>query len=286
MRFFLLICSVFLLSACSQVTLENTEVVDTHIHFFDTSREEGVMWPPKSNKILYKPSFPKHFQETATENNIKAAVVVQASNWVSDADWNLKVTEEQGEFYPAIVCNLSTMGTEQFRKDLDRLRKNPRLVGVRITHPPEGRKFFTPQLMEDLHYMAEVNTSLDILHRRFEFSQLLQIAKEIPNLKIMIGIKGLSVEQRSALAKCPNVYAKLANNYVNREESLKFLEETWGQFGEDRIVFGSNWPATQLKRNAYPDKKAFLFNFLKSKSDEAVHKVFSKNAMKFYKISK
>ena len=283
MRTITLIICLFV-CGCSSLKLEEVPIVDTHIHFFDTSRKEGVMWPPKDNKVLHVPTFPADFEKVANKHNIKAAVVVQASNWVTDADWNLKVTEIDKTLYPSIVCNLSTLGTDQFKVDIDRLRKNPRIVGVRITHPPQDRKFLTPKLMEDLKYMAQVGLSLDILYRRFDFNHVLQIAQEIPELQIMIGIKGLTFKQKSALAKLPNVYSKIVNNYPDKEEGLDFLNEVWDLFSEDRMVFGSNWPGTKLKTNSYQDKKEFLFHFLKNKSDIAVQKVFYRNAMKFYKI--
>ena len=30
-------------------------IIDTHIHLYDTTREEGLPWPPESDKVLYKP---------------------------------------------------------------------------------------------------------------------------------------------------------------------------------------------------------------------------------------
>ena len=111
--FILILISIFLLSCSTKI--EDIRVIDSHIHFFDTSRPEGVMWPPKTWKELYKPTFPKHFTEIAKVNNVKKAVVVQASNWVIDGQWNLDATKNEAKFYAGIVCNLSTLGTKQFK---------------------------------------------------------------------------------------------------------------------------------------------------------------------------
>lgn len=279
--------SIFIFSSCcsisQQMTLEEVEIIDTHIHFFDTSRKEGVMWPPKNNKALHVPTFPKHFAEIAKENNVKKAVVIQASNWVIDGQWNLDVTEKHSAFYPAVVCNLSTLGTKQFRTDIDALLKNPRIVGLRITHPPESRPFFTVEMLNDLKYIASKNLSLDILPFRFKFEDIIKIADEIPNLKIMISLFGKSDKEIKTIAARRNVYCKLTVPIQKNQDLLSsYLKLILHEFGENRMVFGSNWPGT--KAEEYTLKKEFLFKFLQDARPSAVNKVFYKNAELFYKL--
>ncbi|EDM29180.1 hypothetical protein LNTAR_22359 [Lentisphaera araneosa HTCC2155] len=266
-----------------EMTVENIEIVDSHIHFFDTSRPDGVMWPPKRNKVLHVPTLPEHYKEIVKENNVKKAVVVQASNWVSDANWNLKVTENEADLYAGVVCNLSTLGTKQFRKDIDKLIQNPRAVGIRITHPPKDRKFYSAQLIKDLKYIAEHNMSLDILHARFESDTLIEIAKQLPELNIMIGLSGKKTDLILELERLPNVFCKFTND-LSKSETRKNFEIIWQKFGPDRIVFGSNWPATKLTPNGYAQTKKALFDILKEKGDDAVKKVFYDNALKFYQL--
>jgi hypothetical protein len=40
-------------------------IIDTHIHLFDTRRPQGVPWPPKDDKILYKPALPDRYASIA-----------------------------------------------------------------------------------------------------------------------------------------------------------------------------------------------------------------------------
>jgi len=30
-------------------------IIDTHTHFYDPSRPQGVPWPPSDNELLYRP---------------------------------------------------------------------------------------------------------------------------------------------------------------------------------------------------------------------------------------
>ena len=269
------------LTAYQQVDLKNIPVVDSHIHFFDTSRPEGVMWPPKSNKALYRPFFPKDFKPVAKDNNVLKAVVVQASNWVKDMEWILNITEKESGYYPGVVCNLSTLGTKQFKIDIDKVINNKRLVGMRITHPPENRPFYTEQLLKDLKYIARHNMSLDIRYTRFENHDVINIAKEIPELNIMVGFSGENTELIREMGKRPNVYCKYTVPMHVADYQGKF-DLIWENFGPERIVFGSNWPAAGSQ--GYADKKEALFNLVKGKGKDAVEKVFYKNTVKFYQL--
>ena len=38
-------------------------IIDTHVHFYDTTRPGGVPWPPEDNELLYRPILPQHFVE-------------------------------------------------------------------------------------------------------------------------------------------------------------------------------------------------------------------------------
>jgi predicted TIM-barrel fold metal-dependent hydrolase len=37
-------------------------IIDTHVHFYDPFRPEGVPWPPKKNDLLYRTVVPKDYR--------------------------------------------------------------------------------------------------------------------------------------------------------------------------------------------------------------------------------
>ena len=37
------------------------QIIDTHTHFYDPSRRQGVPWPPKTDALLYRTVLPSHF---------------------------------------------------------------------------------------------------------------------------------------------------------------------------------------------------------------------------------
>ena len=60
------------------------EVIDTHTHFYDPTRKEGVPWPGKGDKVLYKPTLPDHFMKVAGPHGVTGTVVVDfPAEWPS-----------------------------------------------------------------------------------------------------------------------------------------------------------------------------------------------------------
>jgi predicted TIM-barrel fold metal-dependent hydrolase len=94
------------------------------------------------------------------------------------------------------------------------------------------------------------------------------------------------------LGRRPNVYIKLSE-VVRRFEGRvsadlnmyrNWLDELWDIFGEDRIVFGSDWPQSEsLEFNSYPNVFGVARAYVSSKNPAAMEKVFWKNSLKPYR---
>jgi L-fuconolactonase len=59
------------------------------------------------------------------------------------------------------------------------------------------------------------------------------------------------------------------------------LDELWNVFGEDRLIYGSNWPVT-MRGGSYGDYKAVVMKFLEPKGQAAMEKILAGNAYQFY----
>ena len=80
-------------------------IIDTHIHLYDTTRPEGVPWPPETDKVLYKPILTEHFDKVSDENGVNATVIVEASKWIPDNQWVLDLVKHDPNRY---ICLLYT----------------------------------------------------------------------------------------------------------------------------------------------------------------------------------
>ncbi len=117
--------------------------IDTHIHFYDPSRPQGVPWPPKNLDILYSPHLPARFVSLTRDLGVVGAVVIEASPWVEDNQWVLDLAKDN----PIIVGFIGNLelGRPEFAGQLKRFAANPLFRGLRLrgvtipTGPRRGR---------------------------------------------------------------------------------------------------------------------------------------------------
>ena len=105
-----------LLAACSSSAFAQNELkdlpfpevkhlIDTHIHLYDTTRPDGVPWPPEDDKVLYKPHLPAEYSKLARAAKVTGVVIVEASDRLEDNKWVLD--QVKGDpFYVALVGNI------------------------------------------------------------------------------------------------------------------------------------------------------------------------------------
>ncbi|MGN6545269.1 MAG: hypothetical protein ACTHK7_09500 [Aureliella sp.] len=81
------------LAASSQVrAAAPRRVVDTHTHFYDPGRKQGVPWPSKDSP-LYRAVSPNDWLEVAAPHGARETVVVEASPWLEDKQWLLDLAK-------------------------------------------------------------------------------------------------------------------------------------------------------------------------------------------------
>ena len=276
-------------------------IIDTHIHLYDPTRAEGVPWPAESDKVLYKPILTKDFDKVSDENDVNATVIVEASKWIPDNQWVLDLVKHDPDRYIGLVGSLE-IGTPDFKKHLFQLSKDKRYVGIRMRERPGGDSFFESNAVwADLRLLADMGQTLDVLMFQYSIEDVDMVAKRLPNLKILMNhVAGADIEGKPAdpewvaavqqVAKNPNVYCKISGLFQQSHsqpspKDVSFykseLDMLWNAFGEDRLIYGSNWPVT-MRGGTYADYLGVVKGYFADKPRAAQEKYFYKNALKFY----
>ena len=278
-------------------------VIDTHIHLYDTTRNGGVPWPRPSDQVLYRPVLPEHYDQVTKANGITATVIVEASDRVEDNQWVLDLVAHNPKHYVGIVGNLP-VGTPEFAKHLERFAKDKRYVGIRLRSFPEGVGEFNDAVWRDLKLLSDKGLTLDVLMANYDLDDVMLIAKRLPKLKILINhLTGLIInggaaeaawtKKVKAAAKYPNVSCKVSGIFQrsNRSPAPKkvsfyapIFEVVYEAFGEDRIIYGSNWPVTD-RGGEYGEQLAIINEYFSAKGKGVAEKLFWKNAAKFYGVT-
>jgi predicted TIM-barrel fold metal-dependent hydrolase len=279
-------------------------VIDTHIHLFDPTRPEGVPWPRKDGAVPYRPTLPSHFREVSKSSGVVGAIEVECSPWLEDNQWVLDVAEKD----PIMVGTVGNLeiGEAGFARNLERFHRNRLFRGIRYGNL-WGRNFGAGAAQADriagLKLLAEADLVLDTVGPGVEFLEgVVRVTDAVPNLRIVIDhlprVTRPQDQQQGAaydaamreLGQRSQVYVKVSevlntvDGRVPRELSFyrPKLDELWETFGEDRLLYGSDWPNSD-PLGTYEQVFAIVSEYFAAKGREAAEKYFWKNSVAAYK---
>jgi L-fuconolactonase len=270
-------------------------IIDTHIHLFDPRRSQGVPWPPKDDAVLYKPALPDRYRKIAQPFGVVGAIEVEASPWLEDNQWVLDVAAHD-TIVVGTVGNLEPFKPE-FARQLERFHKNPLFRGIRYGNlwgRDLGARINEPPFVTDLKLLAQAGLVLDTANPDPKLLEtIVRVSDRVPNLRIVLdhlpNLKipnGLLARHRYAadlhrLGERKQVFVKISEvqQVKNRRE---VLDQLWNVFGEDRVVYGSDWPNSD-PFGTYANVIAVVRPYFEAKGREAAEKYFWKNSLAAYR---
>jgi L-fuconolactonase len=256
-------------------------IIDCHIHLFDQTRPQGA--PYSGGRGNTAPALPARYRALASPLGIVGAIEIDASPWIEDNLWVLETIEKD----PIIVGTAGNLepGKPEFREYIERFHKNKLFLGYRYGNV-WGRNFVAeiekPEFAEGLKITSEMNLVLDSGNPRADLiAALLKAKDKVPRLRIVLDHTGnlaprvrpggrgaLSPDERASmeknlreLASRPGVYFKISEYLqVNPDGSAitdpaeykPVFDYLLDVLGEDRVVFGSDWPNGNALNNIGP----------------------------------
>lgn len=236
-------------------------IIDGHIHLFDATRPQGA--PYKGPKeFTSHVSLPREYRTLAAPLGIVGAVVVEASHWIEDNLWVLE-TSQTDNIIVGVVGYLQPEKAE-FGEYLERYHKNPLYRGIRFDNNARNHlaeQLDVPPFVENLKLLAQADMSLDTANPSMDLlTAILRVNDKVPDLRIVVD--HLPVMEPTAaemdgyhrvlqeMHARPNIFVKLSEilhrvddvvalDLASHRERLDYLLSI---FGEDRILFGSDYP--------------------------------------------
>jgi len=270
-------------------------IVDTHIHIYDPTRPQGVPFPEKGD-VLYRRVLPEDYKALAVPKGVTGTIIVEASVWPEDNQWVLDVIEDD-PFVLGLVGNLDPRA-DDFGDWLDKLASSPLFLGIRprsYAWEREDLDVMTQAFEKLVAYDLELDSGIS--------EGTIEIAKRLPELRIVINHcgnipadgkpvdpEGLKLMQRAAA--CPNIFCKVSGLMDLRckvrpaPTDVAFytpvLDALWDMFGEDRVIYGSDWPVLDYSERTYADAQDMVHAYFAQKGEDVLEKYFWKNAKKAY----
>ncbi len=279
-------------------------IIDTHIHLFDPNRRQGIPWPGKDNMVLYRPALPDRYRKLAAPLGIRGAIEVECSPWLEDNQWVLDVAAKDS----IIVGTVGDLepGQPEFGKQLERFHRNPLFRGIRYGNL-WGRNFDVeaarPAFVADLKLLAGAGLVLDTANPDPALiATVVRLTDRVPELRVVVDHlpqcnPPFDAAERAEysknvleLGKRPQVYVKLSQVFRRIDgkvvEDPAFyrtrLETLYDVFGEDRVLYGSDWPNSD-QWAPYRNVLGLVQGFFGGKSRAAQEKYFWKNSVAAYR---
>jgi L-fuconolactonase len=292
------VLSVILATGVAAQERPKLEIVDTHTHFYDPTRPQGVPWPGKNDKRLYRPVLPDEYKRLAKPFGVVGTIVVEASPWVEDNQWLLDLAAKE-PFLVGVIGRLDPKA-DDFEKNLRRFASNPLYRGIRISHN-ELTAGLKGNLVERGKLMIDLNLTLDVNGGPDMPADVARLAAALPKLRIVINhaanlrIDGKEPpakwrEGMEAAAKHPNVFCKVSalveqtgNKQAPRDVDYyrPVLDTLWKNFGADRLIFGSNWPVSE-NGAPFATVVGIVQDYFTAKGERAAAKFFLGNSQTAY----
>jgi predicted TIM-barrel fold metal-dependent hydrolase len=255
------------------------KIIDSHFHIW---RQQDQPWlvGPMVPRIFgpYEPirrDYPiEEFLADQRDAGVEKAVYVQ-TNWAKE-EFEKEVaflTETAARSgWPHAIVGYCDMSVDDARPQLDRLKKYPLLRGVRMQlhwhetpafrFAPDARHVIDPKVRANVRRLKDYGLSFDLQLFPAQMQDGQQLVGENPDTDFILTHAGMltaSDEKTvaawraglSALAKPPNLYAKLSGLgtfvHCNDPALISLIyDATVEILGSDRLMFGSNFPIEKL----------------------------------------
>jgi predicted TIM-barrel fold metal-dependent hydrolase len=282
-------------------------IIDTHIHLYDPTRAEGVPWPPETNKLIYMKTLPDRFRQASDGLGVLGAIEVECSPWLEDNQWVLDVIEKD----PIMLGTIGNLEPDkpEFAEQLDHFAANPLFLGIRYGYLWERdlrAAVAKSSFIAGVKRLAERGLTLDTANPSVKsLEDVVALTDKVPDIRVVLDhLPKLAMPEpgperdayqaaMKSLGERPNVFVKVSAVLRNIDgqvpDDLEIyrakLDEMWGVFGEDRVLYGSDWPNSE-PLGPYPKVLSVVQRYVAEKSREQQEKYFWRNSVKAYRWKK
>ncbi|WP_180675633.1 amidohydrolase family protein [Helicobacter sp. 11S03491-1] len=272
------------------------KIIDSHFHIWDLSILR-LAWLENFPSLNHN-YFIQNYLDEYKNNDLEGAVYIEVDSHRDDKnkenEYVLKLNDKK--------IKAMIIGDKLQASML--IPENHLLKGIReVLHTPDAKK---GRCLEDdfkagLQILGQKGLVFEACMRTQELEDMYECAKESPKTRIILNhlgnpnldvnyLKSLEFQryQKSIclLAKLPNVVCKISGvdfSKVSLRDFKYLLYFCIDAFGEDRVMYGSNFPVCNLYTNV-TQWISIILECLKMKHERIKQKLFYENAKTFYQL--
>lgn len=274
------------------------KIVDSHVHFYDPIANPGNNWPPADNAVLYAPHTPDQFRALTSGMGIVGVVVIEAEARPQDNQWVFNLARNE----PLILGYIARLvpGNPDFAGYFAQYLKNPVFRGLRLREDDLARGLGHAGFERDVRHAGEHGLTFDLVGGPGILASALRLARITPGARLVVDHLPFPEwddrpeamrEALKSVAALPNAYAKVSNVLRRSNGELVTdphrysprLDVLWELFGDDRVVYGSNWPVSDMI-GPYASVLQVVSDYVGRRGSAAGGKFFWRNSQAAYAL--
>jgi len=276
-----------------------SEPIDSHQHFWRVARGD-YGWMGEHVAPLLRDFMPDDLAPLLRRAGIGRTILVQAAPTEAETEFMLDLAARTA--FVAGVVGWLDMESDAFPERLAHYRQNPLLVGLRpmLQDLDDDRFILRPRVLDNLRRVAESGLAFDILALPRHLPYVAEALARVPALRAVLDHLGKPPVAEggldpwradvAALAAFPDVACKVSGLVTEARADWALadlapsIDHVADAFGEDRLLFGSDWPVSTLAAT-YGEVAHAARALLDTRfGPEAMAKIFGGNARRVYRL--
>lgn len=290
-----------------------TKIIDTHQHFWDIAKLDVPWLSPVealnrnfliSDYVLATNKPEDCDFDYQIEKTIYIEIDVAKSTIKKEVDVVVDLIRDPSNLICAMVA-ATRPGEAFFGEILDVAQSNPEIVGFRqVLHTDMTPKGFClqPEFLEDISHLSHCNKTFDICIRREELADATAMARHCENTQFVLDHCGNAdtrisksemakwQEDIELISELDNVVCKVSGfvwtiqnqSWSTQDTIHPILDHVLDCFGEDRLLFGGDWPVCTLSSIPFSKWLESIHQFAIKHGQEFCDKLFYANAERIY----
>ena len=291
------------------------KIIDTHVHIWK-KEEFSLPWLETAGEILNRTYTLEDYSKSLVQGRgyeVESAIYIEVDCAEADKErencFITRCCEEPEQLFHG-ACISGTLNANGFEDYLNRFA-SPHIKGVRqVLHVQEALPgtCLGEDFVKNVHVLGERGLVFEGCVRNSELGDLYELAKSCPDTVIVLNHMGIVdpdiissenptevekaykdawIENMENLASAPNVVCKISGLNPVGGWSIETLRApvdiALDCFGEDRVMFASNFPVCNLATGLSPWIEA-LMGITERRGAQFQNKLFYENAKRIYRL--
>ncbi len=284
--------------------MEEQTLVDAHVHLWNP-QHFPMPWldeAPTLNRPFGLADYPRQSAGSTIEALVYIEVGVAPAYALLEARWAVDQAAHDTRLQGIVAAAPVEFG-ERSRAYLAALQAtSPLIKGVRrnLQDEPDPAFCLREDFVQGVRLLPTYGFSFDICIRHWQLSATIDLVRQCPDTQFILdhlgkpAIKAQVLDpwrnQLAQLAALPNVWCKISGLVTEAdhqdwtpEELAPAISHALEVFGEDRVVFGGDWPVLLLAAS-HERWVQTLEGLTAHLSPTARRKLWNENARRFYRL--